>query len=56
MLTLDQIEIIATDYLLGKEPRITGKEADDFRKMLEKDVEFMKKNGGVLELPFDYSD
>lgn len=38
------------------EPRVKGKEADDFRKLLQPDIDKAKKNGWTIEIPFEIPD
>ena len=50
-LTSEQMEQITVDLLNGSPPRVTGKEADEFRAAVQKDIDLAKKNGWVIEIP-----
>jgi len=53
MLTTDQIVMITIDTMLRKPQRVIGKEAEEFKASLEKDLEVAKKNGWQIEIPFE---
>jgi hypothetical protein len=53
MLTSEQVEKIAVDMINGAPPRVTGREADAFRKRLERDLEFARERGWEVEIPFE---
>lgn len=55
-LTNREMEIILVDLMLGREPRIKGKLADEFRRKCQKDIDRVKENGGAIEIPFDQTD
>jgi hypothetical protein len=55
-LTAEQIVTITIDKVTNSPPRIEGKEADEFRAKLDKDIALCKKNGWVLSLPFEVPD
>jgi len=46
------MELICTEIMLNKKLTINTKEADEFRKAFQKDVEFAKSKGWTIELPF----
>jgi hypothetical protein len=56
MLTSDEVEKIVIDVMTNQSPRVTGKEADDFRIRFATDVALAKKNGWSIELPFEIPD
>ena len=47
------VEKIAVDMINGAPPRVTGKEADEFRKELAKDLALAKEKGWTVEIPFE---
>ncbi len=49
----DQLNKLAVERLAGKPQSITGREADEFLKSLDKDIKEAKKNGHVLEIPHE---
>lgn len=51
MLTSEQIEMILMDLLQDKPPRVKGKEADEMREELKKEIAFAEANGLVVEIP-----
>ena len=53
MLTYAEVEKITVDMVNGAEPRVTGKEADEFRKKLAKDLALAKEKGWTVEIPFE---
>lgn len=56
MLTQEQVNRIAVEFLKGQTPTIKGAEADALREQLKKDVEAIRKKGYVVELPFEWQD
>lgn len=50
-LSSEQMQTIMVDEVIGREPRITGKNADEFRKQLQPDVALAEKNGWVIDIP-----
>ncbi len=55
-LNAEQMEKIIADEVLGRKPRIKGKEADEFRRKIRPDIEFVKKNGGEIYIPPEIPD
>ncbi len=53
-LTTEQMRIILSGELDGSEPRIRGKEADQFRKDLQPDLELAEKMGWVIDIPSEW--
>lgn len=53
MLTSREIEIITVEVALGKEPTIKGKEADEFRKKVAKEIDEIRASGNMVSLPSD---
>ena len=53
-LTTDQMQMIMVDAQTGREPRVQGPEADEFREDLKPDIALAKKNGWVLAIPQEW--
>ena len=53
MLTYADIEKIAVDMVNEAPPRVKGKEADEFRKKLAKDIALAKRKGWTIEIPHE---
>ena len=54
-LTEEDMEKVLIDMVTGrKPPRITGKEADKLRTILETDVKRAKENGYTIALPAEW--
>ena len=51
MLTSTEIEIIMTDHLNGREPRVKSEEADKFRAELDVDIAHAKEKDWVIDIP-----
>ena len=51
MLGTDEMEEILVELMAGKEPTITGPEAHEFREKLKVDIENIKKQGYVVDIP-----
>jgi len=56
MLESDQIIMVATDLLNGKEPRVEGQEADDLREQLKKEIKLAEENGWIVDIPAEWED
>ncbi len=52
-LTVEKMQRIIIDEVLEKKPTVTGKRADEFRKKIQPDIEFVKENGGEIHIPPD---
>lgn len=52
-LSTQQVEKIALDFFLGREPSILGEEADELRKQLQEDKKIAEEMEWSVELPFD---
>lgn len=53
MLTYGEQEKLVEDALMGRPSRVNGKEAEDFRKEIEKDIKEDKEKGIDTGTPFD---
>lgn len=53
-LTVDEMQQIMLDEMLGKKQSITGPAADKFLADFLKDVEKAKKDGVVLDIPSEW--
>lgn len=53
-LNSEQVNQIANDILSGREPKIKGKEVDEFRKELEEDIRQAKASGAIVEIPMEW--
>lgn len=56
MLTVEDVAKIVIDFLRGRAPTIKGKEADELRRRLEKDVAEIKAKGYIVDLPEEWPD
>jgi len=50
-LTTEEMQQIVTDTVTGQEQRVSGKEADSFRKELGDDIALAEKNEWVIDIP-----
>jgi len=50
-LTSEQMQTIVVDEMVGRDPRVKGKAADEFRKDLQPDIKLAKKNGWTIDIP-----
>jgi predicted ABC-type ATPase len=55
-LSSEEIEMLVTDVMLGRKPRVTGVAADIFVIHLKQDIKEAKEKGWTLELPFEIPD
>ena len=54
MLTTTDMIKIMTEETLGKPPTIKGEEADEFRRNVKKDIDKIKAEGGIVEIPNEW--
>ncbi len=51
-LTIEEMQKIIMEEVLEEEPTIKGKEADEFRKAIQPDLELAEKMGWVIDIPW----
>ena len=54
MLDSDQVVMVTTDLLNGKDPRVTGQEADDLRQKLKGEIKLAEDNGWIVDIPAEW--
>lgn len=54
-LTSEEMETIIVDEMQGKEPRVVGDEADEFRESIKEDIELARANGWEIEIPAEWN-
>ena len=54
-LTSEQMITIANELVNGKKPSIAGKEAEAFRAKIGPEIEEIKKKGGQVDIPSEWS-
>ncbi len=48
---MEQLRTIIKDATLGNPPTVKGKEADEFRKEIQPDIDKVEKEGGIIDIP-----
>lgn len=56
MLTVEEIQKIMIDFFRKRAPRVKGKEADELRRQLEKEIPKMERQGLQVDLPEEWPD
>jgi hypothetical protein len=56
MLTVGQMSWITKEIMLGLAPSLTSEEALEHRRIVELEIEEMRKQGITPELPYDFDD
>lgn len=53
-LTAEEMEMILVDEMTGREPSVSGAEADAFRQDLQADLKLAEEKGWTIEVPSEF--